>query len=123
MLWRSSQFFACGAAFFVYPCLGHAVMFHRRVEMGRALWVHLAQTLTKWEHPEKNALAHIWVSFEVIQRGDSAAPLGSLCQGFVTCINTEVLLGIQREHPVFRFAPVSLVQVLGTTKKSLPHLH
>lgn len=62
------------------------MMFHRRVEMGRALWVYLVQILTKWEDPEKNALAHIWVSFEVLQRGGSAAPPDSLCQGSVTCI-------------------------------------
>lgn len=55
------------------------MMFHRRVEMGRALWVYLVQILTKWEDPEKNALAHIWVSFEVLQRGGSAAPPDSLC--------------------------------------------
>ena len=49
-------------------------------EVGRDLWVHLAQPLLQQGHPEQGAQAHVQAVLEDLQGGDSTAPLDSLRQ-------------------------------------------
>ena len=58
-------------------------------EVGRDLWVHLAQPLLQQGHPEQGAQAHVQAVLEDLQGGDSTAPLDSLRQCSATCTEKE----------------------------------
>lgn len=75
---------------------------HGLAEVGRALWIHLAQALLKQRHPEQGALAHNQESSENLQGRESTASEQSV-PVLQHLHSIEVLPGVQRESPVFQF--------------------
>jgi len=75
---------------------------HRIADVYRDLWRSLCPLL-KQGHPEQVAQDQVQAGSEDLQRGDSVAFLGNMCQCSITHTSTEVLLDAQTEPTTFQF--------------------
>lgn len=89
---------------------------HSTVEVRRNLWALLLQTLVKQGDSEQGALHRVQEAFEHLWRPYSLS--GQTVPALHLLNSTEVLPGVQREHPALQLVTTPLVLALGSSEKS-----